>query len=129
MKAGESFFTLYSHDLIRVAVATPEVRVADPAFNGRQTIEGMRLAARQQAILALFPELGLSAYSCKDLFQQRAVLDGCLDALREVVAASVPNAPKVGSGGSLSPRGDYRAPSDAASTAWLHALDLVPDSE
>ena len=88
MKPGESFFNLYSHDLVRVAVATPEVRVADPAFNGHQTIEGMRRAARRQAILALFPELGLSGYSCEDLFQQRALLDGCLDALREVVAAS-----------------------------------------
>ncbi len=88
MNPGESFFNLYSHDLVRVAVATPEVRVADAAFNGRQTIEGMRRAARRQAILALFPELGLSGYSCEDLFQQRALLDGCLDALREVVAAS-----------------------------------------
>ena len=88
MKTGESFFNLYSHDLVRVAVATPEVRVADPAFNGAQTIEGMRRAARRQAILVLFPELGLSAYSCEDLFQQRALLDGCLDALREVVAVS-----------------------------------------
>jgi NAD+ synthase (glutamine-hydrolysing) len=88
MKAGESFFNLYSHDLIRVAVATPEVRVADPTFNGRQTVEWMRRTAQRQAILALFPELGLSGYSCEDLFQQRAVLDGCLDALREVVAAS-----------------------------------------
>jgi NAD+ synthase (glutamine-hydrolysing) len=88
MKAGESFFNLYSHDLVRVAVATPEVRVADPAFNGRQTIEWMGRAAQRRAILVLFPELGLSAYSCEDLFQQRAVIDGCLDALREVVAAS-----------------------------------------
>jgi len=34
----------------------------------------------------------------------------------------VPNAPKVGSGGSLSPRGDWRAPSDAAATVWLDEL-------
>jgi NAD+ synthase (glutamine-hydrolysing) len=41
----------------------------------------------------------------------------------------VPNSPKVGSGGSLSPRGDWRAPSDAAATLWLTELDTVPDSE
>jgi NAD+ synthase (glutamine-hydrolysing) len=41
----------------------------------------------------------------------------------------IPNAPKVGSGGSLSPRGDYRAPSDNEATAWLNALELVPDGE
>ncbi|MBI3758908.1 MAG: NAD(+) synthase, partial [Deltaproteobacteria bacterium] len=39
----------------------------------------------------------------------------------------IPNAPKVGSGGSLSPRGDYRAPSDSESAAWLSQLDLIPD--
>jgi NAD+ synthase (glutamine-hydrolysing) len=42
----------------------------------------------------------------------------------------VPNAPKVGSGGSLSPRGDYRAPSDSRSDAWLQSLsdrlDIAP---
>ena len=31
----------------------------------------------------------------------------------------MPNGPKVGSGGSLSPRGDWRAPSDAEATVWL----------
>jgi NAD+ synthase (glutamine-hydrolysing) len=39
----------------------------------------------------------------------------------------VPNAPKVGSGGSLSPRGDWRAPSDSEATVWLADLDRVPD--
>ena len=39
----------------------------------------------------------------------------------------VPNAPKVGSGGSLSPRGDWRAPSDAEATVWLADLERVPD--
>ncbi|HZV92028.1 MAG TPA: NAD(+) synthase, partial [Caldimonas sp.] len=38
-----------------------------------------------------------------------------------------PNAPKVGSGGSLSPRGDWRAPSDADATAWLDELREVPE--
>ncbi len=42
--------------------------------------------------------------------------------------SAMPNAPKVGSGGSLSPRGDWRAPSDASATTWLEQLRaLVPD--
>jgi NAD+ synthase (glutamine-hydrolysing) len=42
--------------------------------------------------------------------------------------SAIPNAPKVGSGGSLSPRGDWRAPSDGTATAWLAELDAgVPD--
>jgi NAD+ synthase (glutamine-hydrolysing) len=39
----------------------------------------------------------------------------------------IPNAPKVGSGGSLSPRGDYRAPSDSEATAWLQEIGRIPD--
>jgi NAD+ synthase (glutamine-hydrolysing) len=39
-----------------------------------------------------------------------------------------PNAPKVGSGGSLSPRGDWRAPSDGEAIAWLADLDRIPEA-
>jgi NAD+ synthase (glutamine-hydrolysing) len=40
--------------------------------------------------------------------------------------SAMPNAPKVGSGGSLSPRGDWRAPSDGNARAWLADLKKVP---
>src|SRR5678815_678193 len=40
--------------------------------------------------------------------------------------SAVPNSPKVGSGGSLSPRGDWRAPSDGTAEAWLKSLAGVP---
>jgi NAD+ synthase (glutamine-hydrolysing) len=42
--------------------------------------------------------------------------------------SAMPNAPKVGSGGSLSPRGDWRAPSDAEAAVWLADLERVPDA-
>ena len=37
--------------------------------------------------------------------------------------SAMPNGPKVSSGGSLSPRGDWRAPSDASAAAWLEDLE------
>jgi NAD+ synthase (glutamine-hydrolysing) len=49
--------------------------------------------------------------------------------LSQFKRSAIPNAPKVGSGGSLSPRGDYRAPSDGEAIAWLRQLPLIPDSE
>ncbi|WP_036165869.1 NAD(+) synthase [Massilia sp. 9096] len=82
------FLNLYSHDFARVAVASPRVRVADPSFNARETIALAHQAAQEGAVLVAFPELGLSAYSCDDLFHQRALLDACVDALGEVVEAS-----------------------------------------
>jgi len=41
----------------------------------------------------------------------------------------IPNSPKVGSGGSLSPRGDYRAPSDSEPAVWLANARLIPDGD
>jgi len=82
------FFNLYSHDFARVAVGVPRCRVADPAFNAAETIELARQAAKNGAVLVAFPELGLSAYTCDDLFHQRALLDACEDALGLVVTAS-----------------------------------------
>jgi NAD+ synthase (glutamine-hydrolysing) len=42
--------------------------------------------------------------------------------------SALPNGPKISSGGSLSPRGDWRMPSDAAARVWLQDLERVPDS-
>lgn len=88
MKQNTEFFNLYRHGFIRAAVGIPEVRVADPAFNAARTVELMEEAAREKAVLALFPELGLSAYSCEDLFHQQALLDGAQAALGSVLKAS-----------------------------------------
>jgi NAD+ synthase (glutamine-hydrolysing) len=83
-----SFFNLYRHNFVRVAVAVPEVRVADPAFNAAQSIELLRDAAARDVALVVFPELGLSAYSCDDLFQQQALQDGVLRAIADIRSAS-----------------------------------------
>jgi len=40
--------------------------------------------------------------------------------------SAMPNGPKVGSGGSLSPRGDWRAPSDGNASVWMADLTRVP---
>src|SRR5262245_46853117 len=88
MNAGQEFWNLYNHDLVRVAVATPAVRIADPMRNAEETIALLEQAAAQRAALALFPELGLSAYSCQDLFQQRALLAESEAALARVVEAT-----------------------------------------
>jgi len=83
-----SFFNLYAHNFVRAAVAIPEVRVADAKFNADQIIDLMKQAAQQHAVLAVFPELALSAYSCEDLFHQQALLDSCTTALARVLSAS-----------------------------------------
>jgi NAD+ synthase (glutamine-hydrolysing) len=71
-----------------VAVGVPRCRVADPAFNAAETIDLAKQAAANGAVLVAFPELGIPAYTCDDLFHQRALLDACEEALASVVAAS-----------------------------------------
>ena len=88
MENNREFFNLYSHGFIRVAVGVPEVRVADAAFNAARTIELMERAEGERAVLTLFPELGLSAYSCDDLFHQRALLDASVTRLQRILEAS-----------------------------------------
>lgn len=88
LKMKNRFFNLYSHDFARVAVGVPRCRVADPAFNAAETIDLAKQAAANGAVLVAFPELGLPAYTCDDLFHQRALLDACEEALGSVVAAS-----------------------------------------
>jgi NAD+ synthase (glutamine-hydrolysing) len=85
---ASNFFNLYTHDFARVAIAAPVIRIADPVYNAEQTIQMAAQAAEQGAALVAFPELGLAAYTCDDLFHQRALLDGCLEGLDAIVAAS-----------------------------------------
>ncbi|HWD75800.1 MAG TPA: NAD(+) synthase [Solirubrobacteraceae bacterium] len=85
---GAPFDSPYAHGFVRVAAAVPHVRVGDPLFNGRRTIELARRAHADHAALVIFPELGLAAYSSEDLFHQQAMLDAAGEALAEVVSAS-----------------------------------------
>jgi NAD+ synthase (glutamine-hydrolysing) len=119
-----SFFNLYSHGFARVAVAVPANRVADPAYNAAQTVSMMAEASQAGAALVVFPELGLSGYTCDDLFHQQALLDACEAALAQVVQASVdlPVATVVG----LPLRVDQRLFNCAAVVQRGQILGVVP---
>jgi NAD+ synthase (glutamine-hydrolysing) len=84
----ERFYSIYSHRFIRAAVCVPTVRVADPMFNVEGTLELARRASKEVVALALFPELGLSAYSNDDLFHQDALLEAVRSALKDLVKGS-----------------------------------------
>lgn len=88
MSALQDFYSIYRHGLVRVAVGLPLVKVADPAHNAARTIALARRAHEAKAALVVFPELGLSAYSCEDLFHQDALLEAVLAALGELRQAS-----------------------------------------
>jgi NAD+ synthase (glutamine-hydrolysing) len=89
----ESFHSIYSHGFLRAAVCVPRVRVADPHHNAEQTLALARRAAELRAAVAVFPELGLSAYSNEDLFHQDALLAAAAAAVERIVEISRELAP------------------------------------
>ncbi|MGJ0532457.1 NAD(+) synthase [Methylocystis sp.] len=99
------FYCLHTHGFVRVAVATPNVRVADPAFNVGRTIELAQEADKHGASLVLFPELGISSYAIDDLLQQEALLNAVEAALVELVEASCGIHPLIVVGAPLRHRG------------------------
>ena len=69
---------------VKIAAATPDLRVADCAYNASEIVKLARQAAAKGAHLVVFPELCLTGYTCGDLFLQRTLLDGALAALDTV---------------------------------------------
>jgi NAD+ synthase (glutamine-hydrolysing) len=64
-------------------------------------------------------------YTCAEVLRWLRVFLERFFALSQFKRSALPNGPKVGSGGSLSPRGDWRAPSDASAAPWLADLDAT----
>jgi NAD+ synthase (glutamine-hydrolysing) len=76
----------------------------------------------------LLPEQRRREYSLRDIKRWLEVFLRRFFEFSQFKRSAIPNAPKVGSGGSLSPRGDWRAPSDASAALWLRELaENVPD--
>ncbi len=67
--------------LVRIGVATPEIRVADVDFNLAQIRKIVDNAQQNQCQLVLFPELSLTGYTCADLFFQHQLQCHVEDAL------------------------------------------------
>ena len=87
--------SLYRHGFVRVAVGVPRVRVADVAFNVARSVELVRAAHNRGAVVLVLPELGLTAYTGDDLFQQEALLAAAEDGLSELVHQTVDLLPLV----------------------------------
>jgi NAD+ synthase (glutamine-hydrolysing) len=76
----------------------------------------------------LIPSERRNEYSLADIKHWLGVFLDRFFRTSQFKRSAMPNAPKVGSGGSLSPRGDWRAPSDSSATTWLDELrQAVPD--
>ena len=84
----EAFLSIHRQGFVRVAGCTPRVHVGDPGANADETLALMRAGEERHVDLAVFPELGISAYAIDDLLLQDALLDGVESALRRLAEAS-----------------------------------------
>ncbi len=80
------FLDTRRHGFARVAVCVPRVRIADPVTNARAHLDQLRKAHDQGALYALCPELGLSAYTCGDLFCDDTLRRASMAALETIAA-------------------------------------------
>jgi NAD+ synthase (glutamine-hydrolysing) len=77
-------FCLNKYGFVRVAVLSPELRIANIDYNLKE-IEGLiRLASEKNAQIILFPELSITGYSCGDLFFQNKLINDTLIALKDL---------------------------------------------
>ena len=75
---------------ISVACGAPKLRLADCHYNAEQTFSMMRQADKAGAKVLVLPELGLTGYTCVDLFYQDTLLRSAEEALATVLAATRP---------------------------------------
>lgn len=74
-----------NYGYVKVAAATPLVRVADCYYNIEQIELSIRKAADQNVQLIVFPELSVTAYSCMDLFSQQTLIEEAEKSLLQLV--------------------------------------------
>ena len=76
------------YGFIKVAAASPALRVADCRYNAEQSVAAMQRAAAAGVRLLVLPELGLTGYTCGDLLLQPVLQQGALQALQTLLAVS-----------------------------------------
>ncbi|MBR5236236.1 MAG: NAD(+) synthase [Clostridia bacterium] len=76
------------HGFLKVAMAVPKVKIADPHENVNEIVSLTKTAVENGADLVLFPELSLTAYSCGDLFLHSSLLLGAEQALAKLLSAT-----------------------------------------
>ena len=69
---------------VKVAAATPDIRVADVEYNAGQICHMIDEAVNEGAKIIVFPELCITGYTCSDLFTQEVLLDHAREALHQI---------------------------------------------
>ena len=82
------FDSPFRHGFVRVAVASPPIAIANPKVNAATIVKLILNAAADHIQVLVTPELGLTGYTCDELFHQRVLLDGVLEAIQAICDAT-----------------------------------------
>lgn len=85
MHSTQQFLDIREHRFARVAVVIPRVHLGNPQANRQRHRDELEKVWTAGATYALGPELGISGYSCGDLFHSQALLDESQEALLELI--------------------------------------------
>lgn len=77
------------YGFVRVAAASPELRVADVSFNSKKIIELINEANKNHVEFIVFPELCITGYTCGDLFMKDTLIEGAKEALLTIAQATM----------------------------------------
>lgn len=92
IKPGPSIYLIEVYKMkdgfIKVAAATPKIKVADPAYNTEEILKIIDETEKNGASILVFSELTISGYTCGDLFLQQPLLTECKNQLLRIVKAT-----------------------------------------
>jgi len=70
---------MYKNGFIKISMISPKLQVGNPMFNVKEMLASL---SNNTSSIAVFPELGISAYTCNDLFFHHALFDDVNEALK-----------------------------------------------
>ena len=73
---------------VKVAAASPDLKVADPLYNAGEIVDLIRKAESLGVKVLVFPELSITGYTCGDLFFQKSLQRAADDALKMIIKDS-----------------------------------------
>src|SRR5437763_8078179 len=77
-----------NYGFVRVATATPRLRVADVAYNVAEMVSVCKKVAAENVQFLVLPELAITGYTCADLFFQRELQQAARKGLRDLIDAT-----------------------------------------
>lgn len=73
---------MYKHGFMKICLVSPRLAVGNPDYNVDQMLVALE---NNEASIVAFPELGITAYTCNDLFFQKALFTDALNALQKLL--------------------------------------------